>query len=512
MGSIEPLDGKGNTQEPFRYYAFISYSHSRSDMKWAKRLQRKLENYRLPSFLIRQLPHLPKSLRPIFRDQTDLGVTHLEHGIREELKASRYLIVICSPKGAESEWVNKEVQDFIAMGREGSIIPFIVDGEPHSTDKQRECYPPALRQVPGQVLGASIQELGWDRAFVRVVAAMLQLKFDQLWQRHRRRERMKQAMIAAVIAVLAVASGLWWDHTRLKTTYYEDYVTRWSIPEGVRPLSKALLKHREASWRIETKRGRVLRVVCVNSADRSIAPPAWYVGYRPSDQRFSYREDGKLEHVDLHAPNSKLLAQSKYGNLKRKSDGGASRVVSYIADEEGLKHQYFVASGTGPQVGPLTGEGPEDKQKSNIAKVLLTYNPEGLIVREKFFDPSGNPAAERNKIFGRSYTYDGSGRLLRIEFLDDQSERMRDSGGLASIAHEYDDHGRLTQTGYFSIDGALIYNDEDSVAKKTLTYDPHGNAIKIEYHAPNGDRCLHQMKFAVVSFMLKFCTMACCAL
>ena len=97
MSSEGPQEPTGTNQETFRYYAFISYSHNRSDMKWAKWLQRKLESYRLPSFLLKQMPHLPKRLRPIFRDQTDLGITHLEEGIREELRDSRYLIVVCSP-------------------------------------------------------------------------------------------------------------------------------------------------------------------------------------------------------------------------------------------------------------------------------------------------------------------------------------------------------------------------------------------------------------------------------
>ena len=153
--------------------------------------------------------------------------------------------------------MNKEVQGFIEMGREGSIIPFIVDGDPDSSDPQRECYTPALRQTCGHILGASVEEIGRDQAFVRVVAAILRLKFDQLWQRHRRRERLKKLMIAAVAVFIAVAAGLWWDHTRLKVAYYEDYVTRWGIPEGIRPVSKSDLAYRAASWRIETKGSQV---------------------------------------------------------------------------------------------------------------------------------------------------------------------------------------------------------------------------------------------------------------
>jgi len=217
MDNHNERESKGISVEEYRYVAFISYTHK--DSKWAGRLQRKLEGYRLPSYLRKDKRLLPKQLRPVFRDQTDLGVTHLEKGLREELRDSRHLIVICSPGAAKSEWVNREVQAFIEMGREESIIPFIVQGEPHSKDVERECYPPALRQISGQILGASVEELGWDKAFVKVVAAILGVKFDELWQRHIRRERLKKAMYAAAAAVIVLMGCLWWDYTRLKVGY-----------------------------------------------------------------------------------------------------------------------------------------------------------------------------------------------------------------------------------------------------------------------------------------------------
>ena len=52
-------------------YAFISYK--REDEKWAEWLQRKLEGYKLPTILKKTNPSLPRHLRPIFRDKTDLG-------------------------------------------------------------------------------------------------------------------------------------------------------------------------------------------------------------------------------------------------------------------------------------------------------------------------------------------------------------------------------------------------------------------------------------------------------
>lgn len=48
----------------FKYFAFISYSSH--DLEWGKRLQRKLEHYRLPSTLCSEhnLPRTP--MKPVF--------------------------------------------------------------------------------------------------------------------------------------------------------------------------------------------------------------------------------------------------------------------------------------------------------------------------------------------------------------------------------------------------------------------------------------------------------------
>ena len=51
------------------YFAFISYK--REDEKWAKWLQNKLEHFSFPTNLNGETD-LPKNIRPIFRDVTDL--------------------------------------------------------------------------------------------------------------------------------------------------------------------------------------------------------------------------------------------------------------------------------------------------------------------------------------------------------------------------------------------------------------------------------------------------------
>src|SRR5210317_1958088 len=117
----------------YKYSAFISYSHT--DSKWADWLHRSLEKFSTPKSLQRDKNFsLPKSLYPIFRDREELPTASaLGEHITKALVASRYLIVICSPNAAQSEWVNEEVRIFKSLGREKRVLCLIVDGEPFAS-------------------------------------------------------------------------------------------------------------------------------------------------------------------------------------------------------------------------------------------------------------------------------------------------------------------------------------------------------------------------------------------
>lgn len=187
-----------------QYFAFISYK--REDQKWAQWLQEKLEHYKLPTNLNGKTD-LPKEIRPVFRDKSELAAGVLAHEIHRALEQSKYLILICSRNAARSEWVNKEVQTFIDMGRTDMIIPFIIEDTTNPAITVEDCFPRAIKDLPSdkELLGVNINEMGRDAAAVKVVAHMFGLKFDDLWQRHERERKRRRYIITSAIIVFAMA-------------------------------------------------------------------------------------------------------------------------------------------------------------------------------------------------------------------------------------------------------------------------------------------------------------------
>lgn len=188
--------------------AFISYSHR--DLNWGKWLQKKLETYRIPNDMRGDRPQGQKFR--VFRDQTDLAGTGLQDSLRQNLEDSGFLIVLCSPSSAASPWVNEEIRYFASLGRIDRIVPFIVDGEPESDDPSLECFPEALRGIEDHtMLGANVQEIGKNKAFLKIVSILLGVRFGRLVDREKQRKVRTALVTGLTVAVIAVTGGtlLW---------------------------------------------------------------------------------------------------------------------------------------------------------------------------------------------------------------------------------------------------------------------------------------------------------------
>jgi tetratricopeptide (TPR) repeat protein len=210
-----------------RYFAFLSYSHKDSEL--ADWLHSELERYKVPRRLTGQLTEngvVPKRLRPIFRDEHELAAADdLGEEIEEALANSQFLIVLCSPAAAISRWTNAEIEAFKRSRPDGCIFAAIASGEPFASEmpgrEAEECFPPALRQKfdrrgrptgkRAEPLAADLRQTGDGRrvGFLKLVAGMLGVGFDDLVQRETTRRQRRLALLAAAsIGGMAVTSTL----------------------------------------------------------------------------------------------------------------------------------------------------------------------------------------------------------------------------------------------------------------------------------------------------------------
>lgn len=201
---------------PFKYFAFISYSSK--DTAWGKKLQKKLEHYRMPATLCNEHGWKRKPMDPVFFAPTDIQPGGLTEEIQERLRASHHLIVICSPNSAQSEWVGKEIAYFHSLGRTKNIHFFIVDGSPHGNNKETQCFNPIIKELGlPEILGANIHEkvyhwpwLNKERAYVQLISKLLGVEFDAIWQRHKRLMVRKAVLwTIGAIAIIVTMFGIW---------------------------------------------------------------------------------------------------------------------------------------------------------------------------------------------------------------------------------------------------------------------------------------------------------------
>jgi cell division protein FtsB len=203
---------------PRKFWAFISYA--RGDEPSAAWLHRRLERYRIPKDLL--VDPIEEGLRidrlaPVFRDREELAASpDLGTSLKVALDASAFLILICSPSSARSQWVNAEASYFLERGRSNKIVYLVVDGEPlagpRGFNPEIECLPPAIAAAVAaghlaQPLWADVRrhQGGRRRAFAKVVASLIGAGVDIVFQREKRRTR---RMIGSILAGAALTAAV----------------------------------------------------------------------------------------------------------------------------------------------------------------------------------------------------------------------------------------------------------------------------------------------------------------
>lgn len=216
-----------------RFAAFISYSSA--DGAFAKRLHRALECYRVPggagSF---NLAGKPNRVAPVFLDRAELSSGELGSAISGAIEMSSAMIVVCSPRAVQSEWVDKEIRHFIQTGRVRRIFAIIASGEPFASAHgalENECFPLALRELARGQFGDAYEVVagdarpgkdGFRNAWLKVAAGILDVGFGKLLDRDAAARRTRTMFTASAAAVIAAVVGTLTTFWYLESQRYQN--------------------------------------------------------------------------------------------------------------------------------------------------------------------------------------------------------------------------------------------------------------------------------------------------
>ena len=217
----------------YKYDAFISYRHAEKDTKIASEIQQSLERFRIPKALQKQTGK--QRFNRVFRDVEELPISsNLTEDLTEALRSSEYLIVICSYRTSESDWVKREIDTFLELHdyNKQLVLTVLVEGEPD------EVIPEVLRHdniihylADGTFYckDEMVEPLAADYRMPiskarkielpRLAASMLGCNYDDIIRRRKafKRRRLLIETIVISIAAIALMTYIGWMLMKIQT-------------------------------------------------------------------------------------------------------------------------------------------------------------------------------------------------------------------------------------------------------------------------------------------------------
>lgn len=487
--------------EKKEYTAFISYSHD--DTYWADTLQKKLEHFYIPVALRDANPDMPSTVRPIFKDNTDLTPGRLSDRIINALDNSAYLIVICSIHSAQSEWVSKEVEHFIRAGRSSRIIPIVVGDMADGSSIDRY-MPEALRGLKGddQLLWIDLRAEGIDRTVVKIIAVMLNVSFDSLWQRHtkeRRRRMRRRVCLCSAFAVMAAGITIFGvtQCSRLKrnefTAMQNDAATQaQKLTADGYPIEALRLLTADEGRLLEPYNGNIDHAL--RDALTWYYTPGWVCVatgsmpvYRPYPDGFDITADNILCFSDssyvTHQANT-LTISSYSGTSDPVTITRAATEIIFDAeitpDGALLAYRYSTGDGTST-IAVIDTRSLETLMKINAPYVWVSYGlaPDGsrlLTAIDGILEVTDIATGETLHRVSRK---EGEDTAVWISVLSDSLAELRTISD--TVIYDYV-AGTLTITHPFEIPSVYALSDPEN--KEITIVDAEGNSMTFRYNGP----------------------------
>lgn len=284
----------------------------------------------------------------------------------------------------------------------------------------------------------------------------------------------------AAAFILVIGLGIyWWDYTRTKIYYYKDYVEEWGVPVGIHELSDDEVAHRTASYRLEYRRRKLLRMSYINSKGSIIKHSTTDDIERPTDSKFYYNESGSLDYIKILDPHGKVLMVKDYINKD------LNVVVFRYDDEYGTEKNLSAQTVT-----TFTSNMDESDAHGKVSRYLLTYDDAGHVTELKYASFQNARVCDADGLYGRKYVLDEKGRVKEEIFTGYDGQPKATKSGMAIRTREYNEADDPVRFTYLSPSYGPAGEKDLKVPVCHDFVDQYGNVIRQVYEDLDGNLTL----------------------
>ena len=350
----------------YKYDIFISYKHEALDKAVAAKLQKSLEHYKIPKEIQKKTGK--EKIKRVFRDEEELAVSSdLGKEIEDQISQSEYLLVVCSKKTKESQWVLKEIDTFLKYRDAEHILPVLIEGEPE------ESLPESIlvygEPMAADVRGKNEKEIlkKVKKELPRLIAPILHCSYDELKQRARNYQ-IKRMLIGTSVALVAMASFAAYavfQSARLNKEYQE---TRRNQARNMAQTSEKLLECGDRMGALKT----ALAVLPENKNSKEALVPEQMKAL--NDALYSYEADTYLYFRPMRA---EYIEDEIVGKIQWSPNR------EYYMSLDSAGYVYFFDGKTGKCIWKEFGDDLKEKVEGFYATTFIDNNTAALLAEEK---------------------------------------------------------------------------------------------------------------------------------
>lgn len=334
-------------------------------------------------------------------------------------------------------------------------------------------------------------------------------------------QRNKIAYIATGIAALLLCVGLFfWDYNRTKVRYYKDYTEVWGVPQGVGKVSAFDQKHRQYTYKMEYKGGKLRHITRVNAHGNVVVPGETELQTKFTEAAYFYTNDGNVDYVKVYDQGGECVyvmdfdanlktiifkSDDEHGTekpLKGKTTETALALTDFTPDASAIT-RYLVTyddKGRFDKIEFATFQNVNVTDDDMIHGFIFKYDDRNRMIEKTSIGLDGQPRGNKRGLATKLYTYDDQDNWNSIKYLTVDGSPSSDGTNVPYFTHTHDKYGNILSEEYFNLEGEPMLRSDVNAAAYHYQLDDKGNTVKLEVYGTDGKKTTVAEGFSAIAF------------